>query len=37
MVNDVEAMVISIHQQLGYKRDPFASTGHGTSLATPIE
>jgi hypothetical protein len=37
MVNDVEAMVISIHHQLGYKRDPFASPGHGTSLATPIE
>ena len=36
MVNDVEATVISIHPQLGYKRDPFASPGHGTSLATPI-
>jgi len=36
MVDDVEAMVISIHQQLGYKRDPFASPGHSTSLATLI-
>jgi len=35
MVNDVEAMVNSIHPQLGYKRDPFASPGHGASLATP--
>jgi hypothetical protein len=36
MVNDVEAMVISIQRQLGDKRDPFANPGHSTSLATPI-
>ena len=37
MVENVELMIRSIHEQLGYKRDPFASPEHGSSYVSVID